>query len=470
MKTNKPIRAAAIQTHEGAPAVRINAEAQLRRSVMASLLWEDTFYENGVDIATRVQKLAKAVPADTLAAIAMEARNQMYLRHMPLLLARELARHPNRTNPAVVKHTLSAVIQRPDELGEFLSLYWKDKRQPLSAQVKKGLAAAFAKFDEYQLAKYNRDGAVKLRDVAFLSHVKPGMPADAAVQVVERKYKNGSVAKVLRHPYSTVGKLIDGTLPTPDTWEVALSAGKDKAETFRRLLDEGKLGGLAFLRNLRNMEQAGITKSELIQAVGNVRFNKVLPFRFIAAARAVPAWEDLIEPLMLKAAEGLPKLKGLTVLLVDVSGSMADKLSGKSDLTRLDAGAGLAILLRETCEEGAIFTFDTSIKAIPPRRGFALRDAIGAPRGGTALGHAVVHANQVKGMKRLIVVTDEQSHDRVGAPACEQAYMINVGAYKNGVGYGNGWTHIDGWSENVVRYITALEGATVEATNDDETV
>ena len=35
--------------------------------------------------------------------------------------------------------------------------------------------------------------------------------------------------------------------------------------------------------------------------------------------------------------------------------------------------------------------------------------------------------------------------------------MINVGSYKNGVGYGN-WTHIDGFSEAVIRYIREYEG------------
>jgi hypothetical protein len=41
-------------------------------------------------------------------------------------------------------------------------------------QVKKGLARALAEFDEYQLAKWDRQNrAVKLRDVLFLCHAKP---------------------------------------------------------------------------------------------------------------------------------------------------------------------------------------------------------------------------------------------------------------------------------------------------------
>jgi len=37
-------------------------------------------------------------------------------------------------------------------------------------------------------------------------------------------------------------KLIAGTMITPDTWEVALSAGTDKREAWERLLREQKLG------------------------------------------------------------------------------------------------------------------------------------------------------------------------------------------------------------------------------------
>ncbi len=45
------------------------------------------------------------------------------------------------------------VIQRADELAEFVAIYWADGRAPLSGQVKKGLAAAFTRFDEYALAQ-----------------------------------------------------------------------------------------------------------------------------------------------------------------------------------------------------------------------------------------------------------------------------------------------------------------------------
>ena len=45
------------RTHEGAPARTISTELQLRRSVLACLLWENQFYENGVEIAGRIAEL-----------------------------------------------------------------------------------------------------------------------------------------------------------------------------------------------------------------------------------------------------------------------------------------------------------------------------------------------------------------------------------------------------------------------------
>ena len=144
------------RTHEGALAVVVSPELALRRSVLACMLWEDEFYEDGVAIAGRIRELVPKVDAAKVAALAVEARTAMKLRHAPLLLVREMARHT--THRGLVAETMAAVIQRADELAEFVAIYWKDGRAPLSGQVKKGLAAAFGKFDEYALAKYNQIG------------------------------------------------------------------------------------------------------------------------------------------------------------------------------------------------------------------------------------------------------------------------------------------------------------------------
>src|SRR5580658_3432822 len=252
------------RTHEGAPARRITQEQALRRSVLSCMLWEGEFYEDGVQIAGRIHDLVPQVAAEKVAALAVEARERMKLRHAPLLVVREMARHA--THRGLVAETLARVIQRADELSEFVAIYWAGGRQPLSAQVKKGLAGAFGRFDEYALAKYDRAGAVRLRDVLFLSHARPVDEAQAAL------WK----------------RLAQNELATPDTWEVALSAagraegaeGIGKHEVWERLLAERKLGALALLRNLRNLHAAGVSDELVRSSLAALKTDRVLPFRF----------------------------------------------------------------------------------------------------------------------------------------------------------------------------------------------
>jgi 60 kDa SS-A/Ro ribonucleoprotein len=444
------------RTHEGSPARVIAPEQALRRTILSCMLWEGEFYEDGVQIASRVHDLVPQVDAGKVAALAVEARERMKLRHAPLLVVREMARHATHPNMprGLVAETLVRVIQRADELAEFVAIYWAGGRQPLSAQVKKGLAAAFGKFDEYALAKYDRAGTVRLRDVLFLSHARPADEAQAAL------WK----------------RLAANELATPDTWEVALSAtgradaAGGKREAWERLLKERKLGALALLRNLRNLHETGADEKLVLDALAGMKTERILPFRFLAAARSAPQWEQPLETAMFRSLEKrdsdgrTAKLAGHTVVLVDVSGSMESPISRRSEMRRADAAYGVAILLRETAEKVTLYTFSDAARRVPARRGMALRDALeqSQPHGGTYLGAALrqVESECADGYDRIVVITDEQSHDSVGAPR-GKGYVINVASNRNGVGYGE-WTHIDGWSEAVVDYIAEFESAAIQ--------
>jgi hypothetical protein len=417
----------------------VDEKAMLRRTVASCLLWEQTFYEDGVDIAARIGALVERIEDWAwLSELAIEARSEMNLRHAPLLICAHMAR-----TGKLRAHVLARVIQRADELAEFVALFWeiatwKGSRATLTRQVKLGLAQAFCKFDEYQLAKYDRARAVRLRDVLFLAHPKP---VTAEQQELWRR-------------------LIDGELEVPDTWEVALSSGEEpKREAWERLLREQKLGALALLRNLRNMTQAGVSRELIKGALSEMDTSRVLPFRFIAAARHAPWAEPWLEAAMTWSVQG--ELPGRTVVLVDHSGSMQAQLSARSDMTRRDAADGLAIIARAIAgEDVEVMVFSTDVHQVPPRSGFALRDAMLAKcnGGGTYLGHALDRAAKHE-YDRIIVVTDEQAHDRVPDPLPgSRAYMVNVAPYRLGVGYGN-WTHIDGFSESVFRFIDEIEGS-----------
>lgn len=431
-----------LTTHEGGIAKRITPELQLRRSVMAHMLFEDKFYEDGQLAAVRVAELIPKVDPQVVANIAIEAREAMKLRHVPLYIVREMARL--ESHKGLVSSTLSRVIQRADELTEFLAIYWRHgngvKKSPISNQVRKGLAAAFPKFNEYALAKYNRNSMVKLLDVLRL--VRP-IPVDDNMSALWKR-------------------LIKDELKTPDTWEVALSAcGSNiqrKKAVWERLLSENKLGALALLRNLRNMASVGVDEGAIRTALLNIKTERVLPFRFLSAAKHAPQWEPELEKAMLSCLSSQEKLPGKTVLVVDASGSMSCSLSSKSELSCFDGAAALAILLREICEEVKVYTFEYDAKLIPARHGFALRDAMGSPCGGTALANSIKTINKKEGSyDRMIVITDEQTHDGIAKPLSEKSYLINVACYQNGVGYGKNWLHLDGFSEAVIDYLREYE-------------
>lgn len=466
-RLNQPVRVPPVYTHEGATASRINYEQQLRRSVMSCLLWETEFYEDGESIAKRIAELIPKVSPASVCAMAITAREEMKLRHIPLFIVREMARH-EKYKPFVAE-TLSIIIQRPDELMEFLAIYWKDGKCPIANCVKKGLARAFTKFNEYQLAKYNRDGAIKLRDVMFLCHVKPSETIYRWTKEERRtanlKTKYGK-RRNLNQQELLLKRVAESELKTPDTWEVALSAGADKKATFERLIGEGKLGGLALLRNLRNMQQAGVNEGVIAFGLKTMKTERILPFRFIAAARYAPQLEPLLETKMFECLNGTLKLPGKTILMIDVSGSMDAVVSGKSEMTRLEAACALAMLAREICDNVRVVTFSTAVVEVPPRRGFALRDIVvgSQPHGGTYLGKAVEHVLD-EPFDRLIVISDEQSHDRVPSPKGRKAYMVNVASNANGVGYGE-WKRVDGWSESIISYIRACEGLSPDSLGD----
>lgn len=427
------------RTHEGAIAARITPEQELRRSVLSTLLWEDTFYEDGQDIATIIRATADKVSFEVVANLAVEARTVHGLRHVPLLLLTSLIKRGG----SGVAEAITNTINRVDEITELAAIYWKfNFNKDFSAQMKKGLGGAFNKFNEYQFAKYNRAGAVKLRDVLFLSHPKA---KDAKQQEL-------------------FDKIVKDELTVPDTWEVSLSAGADKKETFERLIREGKLGYLALLRNLRNMEQAGVDRDLVIDAIkARKGADLVFPFRYVAAARAAPSYANAVDKALIDAVSGGLKLKGKTIVVVDTSGSMyGAKVSANSDIDRVTAAATLASVING--DDVRVLAFGTTVQELPHRFGLAGVEAIVATSlGGTNTRKALDRANGInhKGdYDRLILITDEQSHTAYSKVSkFKHKYVINVANYKNGIGYGDGWVHIDGFSEAVIKYIFAYEEA-----------
>jgi hypothetical protein len=444
----------------GNVAAKQNAESLLRRAVMTCLLWENITYESGSSVAENIKNLIPQVDPSIVFQIAVDARNIQKLRHAPLYIAAVMA--GLSTHKSYVSTLLPKIVVRADELAEFVSIYWKlnGHKVPLSAQIKKGLSAAFVNFNEYGFAKYRGEGnEIKLRDVVALVHPLPE-----------------------NEDHSNLYKaILDNTLATPDTWEVALSTGKDKKETWERLIQERKLGALAFMRNLRNMEESKVDFKVIEQGFETINPKWLLPLNFLSAAKYAPRWESKIEELMIESLSLTQKLPGKTIFVVDVSGSMGTTISGKSEFTRMDVAEAMAMFAASVCENITIYATagsdgqsKHSTKLIPSRKGFGMMESIknAVPTlggGGIFVRQCLEYIKEKEHgeiPERIIIFSDSQDCDRynkVPSPFGKYNYIVDVSANSHGVNYDGLWTaEVSGWSEHFIPYIMAMEGINLQ--------
>ena len=426
----------------------------LRRVTLANLLWEDNAYVDGVSVANEISRLIPLCDPQDVANLAIECRIVQKLRHTPLYIASEMCKYADTR--AFVRDVLRIIITRADMITDFLAIYWKDGKRPLANQAKHGLADAFHNFDEYQFAKYDRDAAIKLRDVMFLCHPKAKDEAEQAL----------------------FNRIAERTLATPDTWEVALSTGKDKKETWTRLINTHKIGGMAMLRNLSNMMNASVERKVIADGIKDLKGAMLLPLDYLKAARMCPQFEREIEDKMIDSYKSLPKLPGKTLFIVDVSGSMGCTTSAGTNFSRLDQACAMAMLAANQCEDyklvataGDDWASKGAHEYIPyPVKGFGLAKQIYETKrhigGGGIFTRQCLDwcKNQFKGEKfdRIIIFSDSQDcdkYDKVPHPFGTYNYICDVSAHTRGVNFKNCWTaEISGWSEHFITYIAALEG------------
>ena len=439
----------------GALAAKQSNTALLRRAVLANLLWEDVAYMDGMKVAEEIQRLIPLCPAIDVYNIALEARTMQKLRHTPLFIAVEMCKYPE--HKMFVQDLLPQIITRADMLTDFLAIYWKDGKKPIANQAKKGLAKAFHNFNEYKFAKYDRDAAIKLRDVMFLCRPKP-----------ENQYEQDLFKKVA-----------DRTLATPETWEVLLSTGKDKKESWTKLITEGKIGGLAMLRNIANMRRANVDKKVINEGLEKLKSSMLMPLDFLKAFRMNPEFGRQIEDAMINSYSNLPKLKGKTLFIVDVSGSMGARMSEKSDFTRYDAACAMAMLAANQCEDyeivctaGNDYAHTGAHEHIPyPQKGFGIFEQIRETNKNIGYGGIFTRQclewcnNKFKGQKfdRIIVFSDSQDCDfperRIPKPFGTYNYICDISAHTKGVNYKGTWdAEISGFSEHFITFIAAMEG------------
>lgn len=375
MRFNSTTKGTNITTnYEGATAYKITPALELYSSVVTFSL-SNTFYEKDEDRIKRLRGLIAQNNPEFVAQLAIYAREKMYLRSIPLVLAVELAK--THKGDDLVSRLVGRIVKRADEITELLAYYQAandrkgiKKLGKLSKQLQKGLATSFNKFDEYQFAKYNRDTEIKLRDALFLVHPKAKDETQQAL----------------------FDKIVNDTLQVPYTWETELSKlgqsafanETEKQKAFRNkweeLIDSQKLGYMALLRNLRNILTTDVSKEyikKVAQRLSNpkeVENSKQLPFRFLSAFKELEKISSTHVQLLLEALEEAIKIsvrniKGFdentsVLIACDVSGSMQFSISPKSSVLGYDIGLVLGMLLQSRSESVVSGLFGDSWKII----------------------------------------------------------------------------------------------------------
>lgn len=347
----------------------MNPKEELAGLILTS--WAaDKFYQSFTQECARLDKLIVECGPDFALKCAVYARRVHGLRSISHVVAAKVSKLQDLKPFFPWRKYYDLVIQRPDDITEILALL--DCK--ITHAMKKAFAGQMESFSEYQLAKYakfDRAQKVNLND---------------AVRVLNTKKTDA------------LEKLVYRTLKNTDTWE---SRGNTK-EAWTSLIEEGKLGYLALLRNLRNMEGhslSDLAARELTKPEA-VKKSRIFPFQFLNAYRNVssPVLKNAIITACDLSMDNIPDVPGKTVILLDTSGSMAQNRMNET-------GALFACAF----PRAEIVLFDTRAKFASVRKG--MRGALSMPfsGGGTDFqcAYRFLRDNQVKA-DRLIVISDMQ--------------------------------------------------------------
>ena len=444
-------------THEGAPAFVRDARSDLFLLGMTNMVGQDTFYEKAQDRDDRFRALVRTV-AETdpvwLTGFIPWLRTGAFMRTAALVAAAETAHSLIERGVPGARKVIASALQRPDEPGEFLGYWMQAYGRKLPMAVKRGVGDAVIRlYTERALLKYDTAShGLRFGDVIELTH--PGdtkgsaqhlqgpwqgdlfqhaidrrhnradrpVPASLAVLRANAQIRKDSepVQSVRNHPLLSADRLREAGM----TWEDALSLGGqyglDKKALWEAMIPS--MGYMALLRNLRNFDQAGVSDRVTADVIARladpdeVARSKQFPFRFVSALKAVESlrWGQALEEAVNHSCVNVPEVPGRSLVLVDVSGSMASPVSDMSGLSRMEIGALFGAMLASRAGDATLVAFGTHHESFgaPARGASVLRTAQRVTEASRRLGWGTemypALANTYNGHNQVFIFTDMQ--------------------------------------------------------------
>lgn len=333
-------------------------------SLLLTNMVKDQFYRPTEDTLARMRELIGGIKDKKFIAKALiYARRECGMRSITHVGAAELAQYASGQEWGASFY--DRVINRVDDMSEIVA-YWLNTlkgKSTLTSAMKNGMSKAFARFNAYQLAKYRGEGKdPSLVDVVNMVHPVATNSEQNMVEVDRKEYievlktkKSVDAKSKLRRVSKLTGKTIKihalealmiGMLHSTDTWEAKLTQAGQKADTeeqkeefkadaWKELISERKLGYMALMRNLRNIkEQAPEMLNEALEMLVDKKLIKkslVLPYRFATAYDQFDASDALDRKILSAISKALDIscenvvefAAGKTCVMIDVSGSMS---------------------------------------------------------------------------------------------------------------------------------------------------
>lgn len=500
-----------VLTHEGATGHTYDDKSALFLLATSAFHGEDRFYDSADDVHNDLVRLVHAVAAvdpGWVADFVRWLRGTANIRTAAIVAAVEYGRaarpaFPSATHP---RDVLDSVLVRADEPGEALAYWLSAYGRPLPKWLKKGLGdGALRLYTERSALKYDSAStsrSVRFGDVVELSQIERNA-ADASgrsallTHLINRRHNRPWTAdddasfpmlalnRALRSgdPAESRARILaDPTLldAAGMTWEALSSFGPMDAAAWEAVIPS--LGFMATLRNLRNFEQAGISR-DAIHAVtarlanrDEVARSRQLPLRFYSAYHAVESdvWRPALNDALDLSLANVPHLPGSTLVLIDTSGSMTDYLSARSKAQRWQVAALFGIVAAQASDRADVVAFSNNHGVFVTRPMESPMRAVerfaheGLMFNGGTYTEKAVNAS-FTGQDRVIVLTDEQAgyysytgrDDVYGAiPSSTPVYTFNLAGYSVGSALTSPNRHtVAGLSDAGFTMIASIESA-----------
>jgi hypothetical protein len=469
-----------LSTFEGGAGYARDAKSELFLLAVSNMVGEDTFYEKATDRDARYTQLVQTVAVqdpEWTTQFLIWLRTAANMRSASLVGALDAAKALVAAGIPGSRQIVAAVLQRADEPGEALAYWTTTYGRAVPKAVKRGIADAVGRlYTEFGLLKYDTASkGFRFGDVLDLVHPSPVTPGqgDLFKYALDRRHGNDPAWYEL--PDGLVMLRANGELRdrSPNDWQVLLDRSDaadllrtggmtwedilsllgsqvDKAKLWKALIPS--MGYMALLRNLRNLDEAGLPDEAADQVAARlgdprqVARSRQFPYRFLAAYEQAPSlrWGHALDKALNASLANLPTLPGRSLILVDTSASMTSAgFSARSKMTPAKAAAVFGVAHAARGEADLYGFADGVFRHHVPAGGSVIRevDRFVARTGEVGHGTNMVGSVQAtfKRHDRVFLISDMQTiSGPYGAgvadvvPRTVPVYGFNLGGYRPG--------------------------------------